>query len=187
MRKIAAISLVIILFLGGIAIKPTDNTVKADTESQGNLHLDTQYVWNITSNLSDIIFQSYNTSELQKGREFGSKGEQQAANLVYNIMQSLDMNPIKERIQTYPTDQIDDKLEVLSKGVKINGIEADNYISPRWNDAFVYRDTSEQLNLEFDKNQLNSNFSYFGLHVLQRPSILNFKDFYEDIIIDLLH
>src|SRR4030065_1217640 len=92
-------------------------------------------------------------------------------------MQSLDLNPIKEKIETYPTNQINDKLEVLSKRVKINGNQVDSYISPRWNDAYVYRNLSEQLRPEFDINQLNTNFSDSGLHVLQRPSLSSFGDF----------
>ncbi|MFH1101186.1 MAG: M28 family peptidase [Methanobacteriota archaeon] len=155
--------------------------VKAEVENQGNVHLDTQYIWNITSDLSNIIFQAYNTTELQKGREFGSKGEQQAANLIYDAMWDLDLNPIKERIQSYPTSQIDDKLEVLLKDVKINGNVTDSYISPRWNDALVYRDLSGQLSPEFDEDQLSSNFNYSNLYVMQRPSVVSFGDFLTEI------
>src|SRR4030042_6694585 len=102
-------------------------------------------------------------------------------------MQSLDLNPIKEKIETYPTNQINDKLEVLSKRVKINGNQVDSYISPRWNDSYVYRNLSEQLSPEFDLNQLNHNFSYSGLHVFQRPSISSFKDFFLVILDDLFY
>jgi len=88
--KSIAIFLVIVLCLGSISIIPDNMNVKADYESQGDLHLDTRYVYNITSDLSNIIFQAYNTSELQKGREFGSKGEHEAADYIYDLIVSIE-------------------------------------------------------------------------------------------------
>ena len=171
--------------LGNFIITPRNILVEATEENQRNTPLNTGYIRNITTNLSNMIFQAYNNSELHKGREFGSKGEHLASTLIYNAFQNLSLNPTKEKIETYPTDQINDKLEVLSRQVKINGNEVDSYISPRWNDSFLYRDSSEQLSPEFDTSQLNTNYSYSGLHILQRPQFSSLKIFFIEILIDL--
>jgi len=110
--KSIAIFFVIIVFLGNLIISPRNILTKADPENQGNTPINLGYIKNITTNLSNIIFQAYNNTELHKGRDFGSKGEHLASTLIYNAMQDLNLNPIKEKIETYPTNQINDKLDV---------------------------------------------------------------------------
>ena len=70
------------MILSTVVFVPIDFKVGANPGGEGGIELDTQFIFNITQNLSNIIFQAYNTSELQKGREFGSKGEHAADYLI---------------------------------------------------------------------------------------------------------
>ena len=63
--------------------------------------LDMQFIYNLTENLSNIIFTEYNESagEIAKGRAFGSKGEHRAAEILYENMTKLGLKTTKEQIK----------------------------------------------------------------------------------------
>ena len=77
LRKLFVFGLITLLNFSSISIIDID--IFANATSGGDIYLDTQYIYNITENLSNVIYKAYNNSEIPKGRYFGSKGEQYAA------------------------------------------------------------------------------------------------------------
>ena len=90
MRKRKFVLFVTLLFVLNaiLLIVPEDRIVKADTPSP-ILEIDYDYIYNVTENLSNIIFTSYDeeNGELAKGRFFGTKGEWDAANYLADEME----------------------------------------------------------------------------------------------------
>lgn len=84
--------------------------------------LDLQYIYNITENLSKIIFTEYNESagELAKGRAFGSKGEHKAADIIYENMTILGLWTKKEPIKNIKEKPyIACKIDINERGLSI--------------------------------------------------------------------
>lgn len=132
-----------------------------------NSILDLSFIYNITENLSNIIFTEYNESagEIAKGRFFGTKGEWRAAEILYENMSDMGLYTQKVQIQNLPNvikcSKLTHKLEVLDFGLKINNIEIEDcYIAPRWKGP------------EDNPELLDYNFSYKGLKVKQKPNLL---------------
>lgn len=149
--------------------------------------LDVQYICNIAKDLSDIVKTEYDESkgEIAKGRAFGTKGEHKAAEILYEYMDELGLNPIMEKIKPieslcpYP-QKLTEKLEVVTQGLTVNNEllntdepVTDLYISPRWDFTGISSYISnikqggwfdEKYNV-YDKNRLNYNFSYSDLEV----------------------
>lgn len=76
--------------------------------------LDLKYIYNITENLSNIIFTEYEDGEIAKGRAYGTKGEHRAADILLENMTKLGLNAYKEQINNtdkYP--QLTHELEVV--------------------------------------------------------------------------
>ena len=76
-KKIVGI-LVFMLLIAGILVVPDYPIVKADICKKA-IGLDYNFMWNITKNLSHIIF-DYPSDMIPKGRAFGTWGEHYAAN-----------------------------------------------------------------------------------------------------------
>lgn len=109
--------------------------------------LDLRFIYNITENLSRIIFTEYNESagELAKGRDFGTKGERKAAEIIFENMTKIGLLTWKDRINDSKktlkgSQKIASKLQILDKGLSIINEETGQrinvtefYISPRWN------------------------------------------------------
>ena len=66
--------------------------VRANPETPGDTKLDTRFIFNVTQNLSNIIYTSYSNNELRKGRYFGSKGEHDAADYIYTVMNNMGVS-----------------------------------------------------------------------------------------------
>ena len=64
-------------------------------------NLDIQLIFNITANLSNIIFDKYDeeNGEIAKGRAFGTKGEHRAAEILYENMTLLGLNTTLEQLE----------------------------------------------------------------------------------------
>lgn len=156
--------LVVAVLLVGTSVIPiiNGNTVETnfinnDSEYQTRssiinenvLDLDLQFIYNITENLSNIIFTEYNESagELAQGRAFGSKGELKAAEIIYENMTMLGLYTTKERINNTPTlspvPNIASRIEILERGLIVHEVDSDVsknsnitvtncYISPKW-------------------------------------------------------
>jgi len=124
--------------------------------------LDIQFIYNITANLSNIIFDVYDEKhgEIAKGRAFGTKGEHRAAEIIYENMTLLGLETTLEQLDKrpgHPNDYINNKLEVLDYEAKLNGNLIDCYIAPSWSGPRGHR------------QQLDCNFSYAGLKVKKLP------------------
>jgi hypothetical protein len=122
--------------------------------------LDMHFIYNLTENLSNIIFNVYDEEygEIAKGRAFGTKGEHKAADILYENMSSLGLYASKEQLQNiekYPT--LLHELEVIAYDVKINNKSIDSYIAPVW------IGTSE------NKYTINYTYNYSNLKVIQPP------------------
>jgi hypothetical protein len=91
--------------------------------------LDLEYVYNITKALSYIIFTEYDeeNGEIAKGREFGTKGEWRAADILYENMTELGLWTTKERIKNLPLRsscrKLTYKTEVLAYKLVINNLK----------------------------------------------------------------
>jgi len=105
--------------------------------------LDLEYIYNLTENLSNIIFTEYNESagEIAKGRAFGSKGEHKAAEILYGNMTKLGLDTKYEKINNtkekpFLTTKIDKKeigLSIYNKTSHNLHNVTDFYNSGRWN------------------------------------------------------
>jgi len=167
-RKVLAVELLILLTGAGIlpnisgGVKDTDTCFGEQTNGSipNNGVLDIQYIYNITKNLSDIIFTEYDEEhgEIAKGRFFGTKGEHKAAKILYENMTKLGLYTTMEQITNTPEHQtLIHEIEVLDYEIKVNDEVVDGYISPAW------------LGSLSNQNQLNYNFSYTDLKVKKKP------------------
>jgi len=169
---------IILLFIGASFI-PSINSNVIQTEVKNNNSgpqtivsiinesmLDLEYIYNITRDLSYIIFTEYNESagELAKGRSFGTKGEHKAAKILYDNLTELGLFTIKEQIKnipryprlTYAYETLDFKMILTNKTSNSNET-VDCQITPL------------KLDPELLSTQLECNFSYIGLKIKQKP------------------
>ena len=78
-----------------------DLNVEASSGGDGTSVLDSDFIYNNTYNLSWAIFEAYNSTDLRKGRYFGSKGDHYAAESLADEMTNLNLwDPTTV---TYPT------------------------------------------------------------------------------------
>jgi hypothetical protein len=118
--------------------------------------LDLQFIYNITENLSNIIFTAYDeeNGEIAKGRAFGTKGEHKAADILYKNMTKLGLYTIKERLKPrFPGDPLTKKIEIQDYELKINNETVDCAL--RWTNIGPHGQPFK----------LNHNFSYKGLKI----------------------
>jgi len=124
--------------------------------------LDLQYIYNITENLSNIIFTEYNESagEIAKGRAYGTKGEHRAAEILYENMTNLGLYTYKEQLcNSKKYENLTYELEVIDYFVKINNKTVDSYIAPVW------------VKNSENNNNLNFTYNYTNLKVIKPPPI----------------
>ena len=128
-RKSIALS-TILLFLGTSIVPGINgtneevNSVKYESSAQklgsiiNDSVLDLQYIYNITENLSHIIFTEYDESagEIAKGRAFGTKGERKAAEILYENMTKLGLYTWNESIENIPEyPYVASNIEILER------------------------------------------------------------------------
>lgn len=170
---------------------PEDQKVKTSSRDDGGIGLNFSYVEMITKNLSYVIFNAYNGTELRKGRFFGSKGERFAAKLLAKEMEDLGLYdptttnpdlPYRDKLENlkakdYPLKLFPPRLnltanvEILARGLTVINISnpsnptreevIDCYISPFWNESFT--------KFFYDKHLLTHNFSFENLSVKHVP------------------
>jgi hypothetical protein len=186
-KKILALC-VILLFIGTSilpsisgAIKNTGNysKEKSNISILDDSVLDVNYIYNITNALSNIVFTEYDEEhgEIAKGREFGSKGENKAAEILAENMSALGLYTHTEKIEnipslpmcstlTYKTEILDYKLIITNK---TNGHSEIVDCSPM----------SSLNGPRSNPSEIDYNFSYTGLKVKrEHPSLLNDKEDY---------
>jgi len=138
------------------------NYKKTNEQLYKNEGLDVKFIYDITKNLSYIIFEAYNETngEIAKGRAFGTKGEHMAADMILKNMTDLGLYAWREQISnTQDHPELTHKLEVIDYKLKINNQTIDSYIAPAW---FAPDDKHDQL---------NHIFNYTGLKVELKPNI----------------
>jgi len=124
--KVLVIAIIIFLIdasiLSNICGNPTKNVSNHVTGQLyspiDEIELDYDFIYNITENLSNIIFTQYNESkgELPKGRAFGTKGEREAARIIFDNLSLLGLEPKREWLNDskYHNDYLASKIEVLA-------------------------------------------------------------------------
>lgn len=187
-----SINIIILLLL---AINVLSPQIYGKTESTGNLQdlnelqyiksiineslLDLEYIYSITENLSYIIFTEYNESagEIAKGREFGTKGEWRAAEILYENMTKLGLNTTMEKIEnipnvpgcsklTYKTEVLDYKLIITNK-------------TSNYSETVDCSPSASKFGPRSKPFKKDHNFSYTGLKVRrEHPSLLEDKEDY---------
>jgi len=169
-KKSLAYFMIFIVF--GISIIPSVNSknigLKYETKNynSNNDWLDAQYIYNISENLSNIIYTEYNESagELAKGRFFGSKGEHKAAQILYENMTKLGLYTKMEKINnTEKCPELTHIIDILAYGLKINNVTID----PR--EFHIVPSKNGPRN---DKGNLDYNFTYKGLKAYEQPRFL---------------
>ena len=160
-KKMLVFSIVQLLLTNSfMTIVGSETTIneKEDIYLEEEIPLDISYVYNITENLSNIIFTEYNESagEIAKGRAYGTKGEHKAAEILYENFTKLGLftyNETIENTEKYP--ELTHELEIEEFFVKFNGEKIESYIAPVW------FETSE------NNNCLNYTYNYTNLKVIQ--------------------
>ena len=167
--KYAFVVLIIILLLmipcvnSYAPIEPEDSLLYVSHSSKVNEgELDSQFVYNITANLSNIIFNVYDEEhgEIAKGRAFGTKGEHKAAEIIYENMTKIGLYTTIQKLDKHPGRLFNDiitKLEVINYTAIINGEPIDCFIAPSWN------------GLQGRQNQLNTTFNHSNLKIIPIP------------------
>ena len=160
-----------------ILITPEDFQVKAvdggsASGDENNVGINTKYIFNITKNLSYIVFEPGNS----RGRSFGTPGEHDARDRIEYWMNDIGLyNVHTEEINgTAQHPDLNETLEIVSFEIKINGTQTitDCYISPRWNKTFSPENTS----------LLTHNFSYDNLSVYRKPNFPFFDALFNDSV-----
>ena len=122
-----------------IMIEPSNIKVKANPDNGGDISLDYQYIYNITNELSEVIFNPdvYGQDELEKGRAFGSTGEHYSATDILKpeminlglINPGLDPSYLDEitNLKWYPLkkrahgkENLTDKIDIIARRLIIN-------------------------------------------------------------------
>ncbi len=103
-----------------------NNDVHA-TSDPVDITFDYQLIYNVTKYLSWRINQSYNieNGELAKGRDFGSKGELDAALYISNIMTNLtlydpDLDPDCDKSYHQQIKDMQEVIKILNKNITIH-------------------------------------------------------------------
>jgi hypothetical protein len=160
-QKILVILVYIMIIVNAtIFITPNFFQVKAiggenKFSDENKVGINTTYIHSITQELSNIVF------NYKKGRSFGTLGEQLSRDYIENWMNQIGLyNVYTDEIKgTTQNPNLNATLEILSKGIKINGTQTitDCFITPRWNTTF-----KSFLGFESAENtsHLTNNFSY---------------------------
>jgi hypothetical protein len=125
--------------------------------------LDSYLIYNITENLSNIIFTEYDeeNGEIAKGRAWGTKGELRAIEIIAENFSKIGLNVTLEKIKERPGRIFDDnayKLEVLDYEVRLNDKKIECYIAPSWIGPR-------------ERRKLDTTFNYSDLKIIETPRI----------------
>ena len=97
-KKIASVFVCMLVIASSVTILSTQENIKVKAAgggqqgTQGNtIGLDYNYMWNVTTNISNAVHNAYNVTEIPKGRAFGSKGcEEYTKDYIYHQMNDID-------------------------------------------------------------------------------------------------
>jgi hypothetical protein len=162
--KIYYIFLILFLFIFSLTIDARYLSSKNNELFLLNNKIDVKYIYNITENLSNIIFTEYDeeNGEIAKGRAFGSKGEHKAAEILFENFTILGLNAKLEPINERPGRSYDEnayKLEVLDYYIKLDGKKIDCYVAPSWH------------GLHGDCYNLDTTFNFKEIKIVPLPKL----------------
>jgi hypothetical protein len=190
LRKIL-VSCIVLLFVGtgvlpgmsGCTKETIDKNIVLDGEVDycsliDDCVVDVSYIYNITKVLSNIVFTEYDEEhgEIAKGREFGTKGEHKAAEILAENMTKLGLYAWKEQIKNIPRcPRVANKIEILDYKLiitnKTSGLSEIVDCSP----------CASFNGPRGEPSKLDYNFSYKGLKVRQKHPLP--KDDKEDYVL----
>jgi hypothetical protein len=191
-RKFLIIFIIIgLLCLSCLVILNKNLVVEAASEEE-TIEIDYQFIYNITFDLSNVINEAYNKTDIPKGRGYGTKGEEYARDIILvPEMSNLDLfNPpsldkpyldeITNRWYRFKNiangrENLTDKITIHEKRLTINDtvnnttFEVDCYIRPLTNGTRLGPEF-EKKNKEINEN-LTYNFTGKGLKIYTKPTI----------------
>ena len=146
------------------SIQMDKNTDENAVLSEDKSVLDSYLIYNLTENLSNIVFTEYDEAagEIAKGRDFGSKGELRAIQIIAENLSNLGLDVTLEPIDERPGMDYDEnayKLDVLDFEASLDGKKLDCYIAPSW---WGHR---------ADIKSLDTTYNYSDLKVYNIPKI----------------
>lgn len=175
------------LIFTSLSIRNENSNVKASF-GDGELDLDYRYIFRVTEQLSKAIFEAYNDNDLPKGRAFGSKGEQWAANKIATRMKKIGLYDPTENINNPHHDELEkNKPELFRKvtpfyntiiskirkdflDLKVNDTDiTEFFISPSWGQKNVLKRHKAFWRPLFYNQLLSKNYSYNNLDVIRKP------------------
>ena len=122
MKKIFFEIILILICLSLISIYNNDFNAKAANGE--DIYLDLNYIRDISEKLSNVTYIAYNTTEIHKGRGFGTKGEHHAAkNIIAMEMTNLSLydpvgtgDPYLDRIKNFDCKLVDGWVAINTRG-----------------------------------------------------------------------
>jgi len=152
-----------------------NTTVKA---SGGGNHegipLDYDFMWNVTQNLSNVIYKAYSGNVIRKGRLFGTAGEDYTANYLYtDIMTNILHLENVKKIQLAPIKDwahylwhYTSKVDIVDYNLTINH---PGYPYPKrlpYNESFTWPSGCKNIIPEFGNIfSMNYNHSFTGIRL----------------------
>ena len=184
---IILIFIMCLLIIGIFLLWPHEEELIEETE------FDYNFMWNVTENLSNVVYAAYENNDIPKGRAFGTKGDNFTAQYIRNCMLSncgfnnddveiLQLGPIKSNPRWYYTSKvetIDYQLIIDHEEYPYNSIIPKNetFIFPSAWFPINYNYTFENIRIASDSLMDNSLFggSYTGYYY--NVSLLNINNF----------
>ena len=126
-----------------IVILPNDLEVEATGGGGGggeseDIGLDYDYIWNVLTDLANVVHVAYEEDEIRKGRAFGTPGDDWTATYIEEVLETLDFENVQKipltTLESNSTDPIyiswlpwncDLKVETIDFNLTIN--------NPNWN------------------------------------------------------
>lgn len=127
-KKIFVLITTLVIILSTILIPTKVEIIRGAGGGGGEIELDYDWIYDIVVNLSSIVH-NITTNDIHMGRDFGSLGEQKAAEYIYNWMDENTKN-LNKSIHKYPVGddsytgedykvikRANDKMDIISYGL----------------------------------------------------------------------
>jgi hypothetical protein len=159
----------IVLLILGISFFPSIKSNEIINQNFSTICLessiDINFIYNVTENLSNIIFDVYNESngEIAKGRAFGTKGEHVAGEYLIKTMDEIGLWSYKEKLcKRYPGDFITSKVDVLDYNLQVSNSTKSLNVACNPRVLLVSLDNIKSL------SNVDLNFSYSNVKLLNK-------------------
>ena len=94
-KRLICILMCVLMIISAMTTILYSNNVKVEASgggSSGGTGLDYNFMWNVTQNLSNIVYTSYPGNVIRKGRMFGTDGDRDAADYIYDKIMTEKLN-----------------------------------------------------------------------------------------------